>query len=246
MKIKQQIPNMLTGANLLFGAAGCYLAIYGRPDITAIFILIAAIFDFLDGFAARSLKAYSDIGKDLDSLADLISFGMAPGAIFSSMLHFHYTGKWAGEFFNLTINKQLLLLLPFILTVFAALRLAIFNNDKRQTENFLGLTTTATGMFTASLVYKIYTSQGWLINLTNKWVVIGLVFLFSFLLISEIPMFSLKTKDFKWKGNQNRYILLIVSILSIILLDFGALIVIIPFYILYSVILSLIKRQSSE
>lgn len=241
MRITRYIPNALTSANLFLGAVGTYLAIAGRPDLTAWCILLAALFDFMDGFAARLLKAYSDIGKDLDSLADLISFGLAPAAVLSSMLHFYFTGVWGGLFFVLSQTQQLILLLPFILTVFAALRLAKFNNDTRQTENFIGLTTTATGMFTVSLVYLVYGADGWVLIFTNMWVVLGLVALFSALLVSEIPMFSLKFKSFGWRGNQNRYLLLLVSLVALAWLGVGGLAIIIPVYVLYSAILMFVK-----
>jgi CDP-diacylglycerol---serine O-phosphatidyltransferase len=245
MFVVRQIPNALTSANLFLGAVGTYVAIIGRPDIAVWCILVAALFDFLDGFAARMLHAYSDIGKDLDSLADLISFGFAPAAVFSSMIHYYLTGSWGGQFMELAILPQLLLLLPFMLTVFAALRLAKFNNDIRQTESFIGLTTTATGMFTVSLGYLVYTNGGWFLNLTNPWVVMGLVAVFCGLLVSEIPMFSLKFKRFGWRNNEHRFVLLIISIAAVVLLGAGALVVIVPVYVVYSVVLMFLKRSNN-
>ncbi len=244
MSIIRHIPNALTSCNLLLGAVGVYLAVNGRPDLTALCILLAAVFDFFDGFAARALKAYSAIGKDLDSLADLISFGLAPAAVFSSVIHFQITGEWRSGFFSLGVMGQVLVLLPFILTVFAALRLAKFNNDTRQTENFIGLTTTATGMFTVSLVYILYTANDQILNSTSPWMVLVLVAVFSALMVSEIPMFSLKFKSFGWKGNEHRYVLLLVSVVALICLRIGALAVIIPVYVLYSIFL--MTRKSVE
>lgn len=234
MFITRHIPNMLTCCNLLLGTAGTYLAIVGRPDLSVWAVLLAAVFDFFDGFAARLLKAYSDIGKDLDSLADLISFGLAPAAVLSSMLHYFYTGAWGGQFLTLGIERQLLLLSPFLLVVFSALRLAKFNNDTRQTENFIGLTTTATGMFIVSLFYLVFSRGGWWLFFTEVWVVIAIVAIFSALLVSEIPMFSLKFKSFGWKGNENRYLLLAISLLAIVFLGIGALALIVPVYVAYS------------
>ncbi len=243
MSIVRHIPNALTSGNLFLGATGAYLALVGRPDWTAWCILAAALLDFLDGFAARMLNAYSDIGKDLDSLADLVSFGVAPAAVLSAMVHFSLTGQCSGLFLTLDLSQQLLLLMPFLLVVFSALRLAKFNNDERQTENFIGLTTTATGMFIVSLAYLIYNEGGWWLHLTNPWAVLALVVVFSALLVSEIPMFSLKFKSFGWKGNENRYVLLLVSLLALVFLRVGALAVIVPIYVLYSLVLTVVNRK---
>lgn len=246
MSIIRHIPNALTSCNLLLGAVGVYLAVNGRPDLTALCILLAAVFDFFDGFAARALKAYSAIGKDLDSLADLISFGLAPAVVFSSVIHFQLTGIWRSDFFSLDMMGQVLVLLPFILTVFAALRLAKFNNDTRQTESFIGLTTTATGMFTVSLVYILYSANDQMLNCTSPWMVLVLVAIFSALMVSEIPMFSLKFKSFGWKGNEHRYVLLLVSVVALIWLRIGALAVIIPVYVIYSILLMTRKNVEVE
>ena len=249
----KNIPNFLTCLNLLLGAIGTYLAIAGRPDLTVICVLLAAVFDFFDGFAARLLKAYSPIGKDLDSLADLISFGLAPAAAYSALIHYFITNTWSGEYWNLDLGNKLLILAPFILTIFSALRLAKFNNDKRQTENFLGLTTTATGMFSVSFVYLISNFHLWnglwsasnfplFGGLRGALFILFLIILFSALLVSELPMFSLKFKHFRWKGNQNRYILLIISVISLIFMGLGALAVIVPAYVVYSVVLLLVDK----
>src|SRR5690554_7863245 len=145
------------------------------------------------------LNAYSAIGKDLDSLADLVSFGVAPAAVFSSMLHQGFSGQWGGDFWALTLSQQVLVLLPFVLVVFSALRLAKFNNDSRQTENFIGLTTTATGMFTVSLAYWVYHGQFDALPWNCVGAVLGLVAVFSALLVNEIPMFSFTLKHLRWQ-----------------------------------------------
>lgn len=234
MRILKMIPNTLTSLNLFFGATGILLAFQGRPDLTAWCILIAAVFDFTDGFAARMLKAYSDIGKELDSLADLISFGLAPAVAFVSLLSFHFTGNWRLDFFGNSFSLQLIFLLPFVLVVFSALRLAKFNIDTRQTESFLGLTTTATGMFSVSLIHLIFTRQGVWTMLSSPWFVFPLIIVFCFLLVSEIPMFSLKFKSFGVRNNASRYLLLLVGLLSIIAFGVGGIAVTILGYIIFS------------
>ena len=246
MTILKHLPNFLTCLNLFFGSIGTYFAIVGRPDLTIICILLSAVFDFFDGFVARLLDAFSNIGKDLDSLADLVSFGFAPAAAYSSLLHFFITGSWTGEYWNLPLSDQLLLLSPFVLTIFSALRLAKFNNDVRQTENFLGLTTTATGMFSVSFVYMAYSSESFPLILTNPLFIFALIIVFSGLLVSEIPMFSLKFKHYRWRKNEPRYILLLLSLISLVFMKLGTLVIIIPAYVIYSVILALLKPKEES
>lgn len=244
MKVKSllsYLPNTLTCLNLLFGTIGAYLAITGRPDLTAYCVFIAAFFDFWDGFAARLFKVSSPIGKDLDSLADLISFGLAPTAAYSALIYSYITGIWTGDFWQLSMWDKVLTLSPILLMPFSALRLAKFNNDIRQKENFIGLTTTATGLFSVSFVYMAYTQENFPLILKNPLFILGLILVFSFLLVSEIPMFSLKFKHFKIKGNEPRYVLLLISLLSIALTGIGALVIIIPAYIIYSLLLCLKK-----
>lgn len=236
MRILQFIPNTLTSLNLFFGATGMMLAFQGRPDLTAWCILIAAFFDFTDGFAARMLKAYSDIGKELDSLADLISFGLAPAAAYMSLLHFELTGSWDFTFFAHKFSSQLLLVAPFILTVFSALRLAKFNIDTRQTESFLGLTTTATGMFSVSLIYLVYTRGGHWEMLATPWFVLPVIAVFCALLVSEIPMFSLKFKDFHFQHNLSRYLLILIGAVSLLFFGIGGIAFTVLGYLLFSLV----------
>ena len=182
MKIIKHIPNTITSMNLLCGALGVIFALRGSLDIAFYLMLAAAACDFLDGFAARMLNAYSAMGKELDSLADLISFGVLP----SMMLHRRLveggmTGFWA--------------YVPLVICVFSALRLARFNVDDRQSENFLGLATPACAMWCGSLIYAadhgVMSMAGLLHD--SYFIPIASVIL-ALLLVSEIPMFSLKFK----------------------------------------------------
>jgi CDP-diacylglycerol--serine O-phosphatidyltransferase len=166
-----------------------------------IFIIFSAIFDFLDGFLARVLKTYSKIGKELDSLADVISFGLAPGCIVYAYLD------------SLSSNTGWVYI-PFIafsLPIFSALRLAKFNIDTRQTSSFLGLPVPADALFWASLIpsFHYYTHIQSLLLLI---IIIILLFVFGFLMISEIPMFSMKFKNLEWKANKWPFYLIILSI----------------------------------
>ena len=238
MKILKHIPNALTCTSLLFGCYACILALSGDYLRAMIVVVIAALFDFLDGFAARLLNAFSPIGKDLDSLSDMVSFGLAPGMILFNFID--RTQKMI--LWEEPIYGKLFLIAAFLIPVFSALRLAKFNNDKRQTSSFIGLPVPANAIFWFSFVYVLDTD---IINSLHIPVIPLLVILScmiigsSFLLVSEIPMFSLKVKTLAWKGNEVRYILLISAIGLIIWLGVLGISVTILLYI----ILSIFNRQ---
>lgn len=221
--ITRHIPNTLTCLNLFSGCIACVMAFHARFEMALLFIFIGAAFDFFDGFAARLLHAYSNIGKDLDSLADDISFGIAPALIvFSLFKEIHYP-------------EQLAFLAPwlpyaaFLIAVFSALRLAKFNNDTRQTTSFIGLPVPANALFWSSFVAGCYPLVSYHPLLT-----LALVCLFSWLLVSEIPMFSLKLKSLSWKENKICYLFIIVSIALLIGLQIAGFAAIIVWYILLS------------
>jgi CDP-diacylglycerol--serine O-phosphatidyltransferase len=208
----KHVPNFITCLNLFAGCLACLMALQFENYTGAfIFIALASVFDFLDGFAARLLKAYSKIGAELDSLADVISFGLAPGCIVYIYLAQH------------PLDLPFAAGLPFVaflLPVFAALRLAKFNIDTRQTTSFLGLPVPANALFWASFIPSIlsFTAP---YPLLSTLIVLALLVVFSLLMVSEIPMFSLKFKNFNWKGNEWSYSLIILSVLFIILFSFG-------------------------
>ncbi|MDD3321786.1 MAG: CDP-diacylglycerol--serine O-phosphatidyltransferase [Paludibacter sp.] len=222
--IKKHIPNFITTLNIFSGCVAVYLAFKGNSQGAFIAILIAAIFDFFDGFAARLLKAYSPMGKELDSLADMISFGLAPGAIVFSLLSTAQLNEW-------------LPFLAFLIPIFSGLRLAKFNIDDRQTSSFIGLPVPANAIFWAGIIYSF---SPFLMN--NISILLILIGLFCYFLISEIPMFSLKFKNVKWKDNQLQFIFLIVSFFLLIILQLSAFAPIIGWYILLSIGISLFKK----
>jgi CDP-diacylglycerol--serine O-phosphatidyltransferase len=182
MKIIKHIPNTITSMNLLCGVMGVIFAFQGELSTAFYLMLAAAVCDFLDGFAARMLHAYSDMGKELDSLADLVSFGLLP----SIMLHRRLIeGGVTG----------IVAYIPLIICVFSALRLAKFNVDTRQSENFLGLPTPACAMWCGSLVYSADHGVMSMANMLHDTMIIPIaVVILSLLLVSEIPMFSIKFK----------------------------------------------------
>jgi CDP-diacylglycerol--serine O-phosphatidyltransferase len=238
----KQIPNFITILNLLCGVMAVFFAINGRIETAAYLIFAGAVFDFGDGFAARALHAYSDIGKELDSLADLISFGMAPAAILSNLMYslkFETTGK---PIFEMGMMDQVVVFFPFVLVAFAALRLAKFNTDTRQSEVFLGLTTTATGIFTASFALLLKGGTTWAVALLSPVFLIVLIALFCTLLISEIPMFSLKFQSFSWSGNEERIIMFLIGIVLVSIWGLGGISLLIVLYVLFSIVMELIAK----
>lgn len=181
MSIKKHIPNTITSMNLLCGVLGVIASSYGRPDTAFLLMLAAAGFDFCDGLAARVLGAYSDIGKELDSLSDVVSFGVLPSLLLrNTMLSLGCSGIWTW--------------IPLVLAVFSALRLAKFNVDPRQHESFIGLATPPSAMICGSLCSFIYSSPDSAVTVfcTHCWVLPALALALSALLVCEIPMFAMK------------------------------------------------------
>jgi len=227
--MKKNIPNLLTCCNAFIGAISAVFALKGFLETAALLILCAALFDFLDGFAARLLKVKSKIGKDLDSLADVISFGLAPAAILFMWMDFCFKEMPAElQFFPLTLLPYF----AFIIVPFSALRLAKFNNDDRQQEEFYGLATPANALFIAFLPF----AANKLPLLENFWILLGLTLIFSLLLISEIQMFSLKFTNYSFKKNWVRYLFLFLAAILLISFQLATFPIIILLYIFISLI----------
>ncbi len=223
--MKKYIPNTLTCCNLFCGCLAVVCAFGEEYGMAFVWIAGSAVFDFLDGMMARLLHAYSDIGKDLDSLADNVSFGFAPAAIVFMLLS------------NITCVSWLPYV-AFLISIFSALRLAKFNNDTRQTSSFRGLPVPANALFWAAGVYAY---GGCIMGMNAQIVVpilIVLIVLFSYLLVSEVPMFSLKAKSLKWGDNQLQYIYLIGCVLLLVALSVYGIALMIVWYIVLSLIQS--------
>jgi len=206
--------------------------------MASLFIGLAAIVDFLDGFVARLFKSSSDMGKQLDSLADLVSFGVAPGMIIYQFLRLSFAQESGG------LDASLLWLLPaLILPCAAAWRLARFNLDSSQAFSFKGLPVPAVGMFVASLPLIYWNvNEQWVINLLlNKWFLYGLTLLLSYLMVSNISLMSLKFKDFSFKNNLSKYLLAVISLASIFIFTWMS----VPVMILAYVLLSLLFKNKS-
>ena len=216
----RHIPNFLTCCNLLSGCFGIVFLLEGKNVPAAYFVWISCVFDFFDGFAARALKVNSAIGKELDSLADVVSFGVLPALVMYKML---------GE----SSSNDYLPYLAFMIAAFSALRLAIFNVDETQRDSFKGLNTPANTLFITSLPLLKDSVGPWLYNPV---LLSAITLVFSLLLVSRIEIFALKFKNFSWKDNQIRFIFLIISALLLLLLQEVAIPLIIILYILLSLI----------
>jgi len=241
MKIFRHLPNFLTCMNILSGGLAVVFALESANYLVlaGVMIFVASVFDFLDGMTARLLKAYSNIGKDLDSLADMVSFGMAPTAIVYQLLKttlfdegYHFC------FCKLDIISGLILLMSFMLVIFSGLRLAKFNNDTRQTESFMGLAVPANAIVWASFPIVLhYNAENQFLKdlILNAYFLVPLIVVCSYLLVSEIPMFSLKLKSFAFAKNQIRYIFLIIIAILFLSLHSVAVLFVIPLYILLAI-----------
>lgn len=226
--MRRHIPNMITCCNLLSGCVAAVFAFEGVYTIAFACIIMGAVFDFFDGLTARALKVSSPIGKELDSLADVITFGLAPATMAYS---------WLCECASAHLDMLVASTMPFaafLLVAFSALRLAKFNVDERQTSSFIGLPTPANALFWGGLVIGshdvvVAQSYGWVL-------VLVLILLFSWLLIAEIPMFSLKFKNLSWKSNRIAYTFLLVSLVLLVVLGWGGLSAVIGWYIILSLL----------
>ena len=202
-------------------------------------MLLGGLFDFFDGFAARLLKVSGELGKQLDSLADLITFGLLPGVMIFSVQR-DLVLEMNNGFNQLSALQWMYLTSPILIPVFSALRLAKFNIDTRQTSSFIGLPTPANALFLASLSYTIfYGSQKFSEILSNPILLSLITLVFSLLLIANLPLFSLKFKSFGWKGNEIRFIFLLLSVIVLVAFSISGLMVVIVLYILLSIIQTL-------
>lgn len=229
MAIKKHIPNTITCCNLVSGCVAIAYAFSGNVELSFTWIIIGAVFDFFDGMSARLLNVSSPIGKELDSLADVVTFGVAPSTIlFSELSVMSYPA----------ILEPLRSILPFtayIMAAFSALRLAKFNLDERQALGFIGLPTPANALFWGSLIIG-----------AGKWLeatpfmaffLLGGILISSWLMVSEIPMFALKFKEWGWKGNQVKYIFLLTCIPLLAIFGLTGLAIIIAWYVIISYII---------
>lgn len=227
--LKKHIPNTITCLNLISGCIATYFAFQGDYPLALLFIVIGAVFDFFDGLVARLLQVSSPIGKELDSLADCITFGFAPSAmVFALLSSFH-------------IHIIIVPFLAFIMAAFSALRLAKFNLDERQALGFIGLPTPANALFWGALIVG---NGDDMVELPYApYLILAATFVSCYLLVSEIPMFALKFKTWGWKGNDIKYIFLVTCVPLLILLQVSGLAAIIAWYVILSIVQNSHKRK---
>lgn len=243
MRIKNHIPNLVTLLNLISGSIAIFLAFSGEIVLASWFIIIAAILDFLDGFVARLLHAGSDIGAQLDSLADVISFGLAPSAIMYQLILLNLG--------NSSLSAGMIRFLPYtalLLVAGGAYRLAKFNTDPGQAVEFKGLPIPATGLFVAALpliINQFGKSEelAWIVQ--HQYILLAIIVLLSWLMVSNIPMISLKFKNLKWKDNVFRFILLGSVPLLFVAFKWIAIPLIIFLYIIISIFSLSLKTKNS-
>ena len=220
MQLKRHIPNAITCLNLFCGCMAVVFALKGWLGFAVAMVMVAAVFDFCDGLAARLLHAYSLMGKELDSLADVVSFGLAPAA----MMHYECTQALSHKisYGAESIPWELLSFSPFVFAVAAAIRLAKFNIDTNQSEQFKGLPTPAAALLISTLLIFATRSPNLLPILHSTYTIPLLSVLVSWLMLSKMPLLSLKIKSFTWKGNKIRFIFIGVTlILAALSLLFG-------------------------
>lgn len=230
MSIRNFTPNALTSLNLAFGCFAIIEIFEGRLEYVLYYTLLSGLVDFFDGFSARLLKSTSNIGKDLDSLADMVSFGVVPALVMYQLLQMSAPNTpWK--------------YLAILIAVMSGLRLAKFNNDERQSDRFFGLPTPANAFLIISLAHLA--SEGLWVNIVNNWMVlVGVTLGTSALLVADIPMLAFKFKQFGWKGNEAKYAFLLVSLIMAILFQLVALPLIIVMYIVGSVLAHFLAPKS--
>lgn len=233
--IVRNIPNSITCCNLISGCIATYNAFLGDIRMALLWIIVGAVFDFFDGMSARLLKVSSPIGKELDSLADDITFGFAPSAIiFYELSIMEYPSE-------LLMLKPYLPYFAFVMAAYSALRLAKFNLDERQSLGFIGLPTPANALFWGALFVG---AQNFMESTAYMLPVLLLMICVScWLLIAEVPMFALKFKQWGWKGNEVKYIFLISCLPLLMIFGITAFSVIIAWYVVLSVVVNLRNKK---
>ena len=237
MNLKQHIPNAITCGNLVSGCLSILFLTEDMPIKAAIMIFVAGLFDYLDGFSARLLKVHSPIGADLDSLCDVVSFGVAPGFIMCWLM------DRAADLPSLTLlGIDVLPCLAFMLPVFSAIRLARFNIDDTQTTSFRGIPAPGMAIFIASLPLALSQAGHLTDGALSYWACLGITIIFSLMMVCNLRFFSFKIKSAKWKGNEIRWIFVIIAVVGFALFRFLAL----PFIMMVYVLMSIFFAEKME
>lgn len=203
MSVRKYIPNAITSMNALCGSMGVVFALQGRPNFAFLLMLAAAVFDFCDGLAARLLKAYSPMGKELDSLSDMVSFGVLPAMMLIGTMQLKHVDSWTE-------------VIPLFLAVMSALRLAKFNIDERQSSDFIGVATPTAAIICGSLCYFSYHSSALDFLVATPWFLPALSVVLGLLLVSEIPMFGMKVAPGHKLLDAKRIVFMVLSVCACI------------------------------
>ncbi|WP_242155104.1 CDP-alcohol phosphatidyltransferase family protein [Aestuariivivens sediminis] len=241
--MKRHIPNAFTLLNLLCGSIGVIYAVNGNFVAAGLFVFLGIFFDFFDGFAARKLEVQSDLGLQLDSLADMVTSGLVPGIVMYKLLELAVV-DWVEVDLSENFGLPGLPLLGLLIPLASAYRLAHFNIDTEQQSYFKGLPTPANALFILSLALILEFQNNDAMNaiILNKWFLMTVTLLSCYLLNSGIKLFALKFKDYRFKGNATRYIFIMLCIILLILLQFSA----IPLLILLYIAMSVLDNYSSN
>ena len=229
----------MTLGNLLCGCLGIVFVFEGNLLWASYLIFFAGVLDFLDGFVARLLNQHSEIGKQLDSLADMVTFGVLPSFILAKLIQLSTTKSGVlSDLLDLSNSSHLpnLSYLAFILALFSCLRLAKFNVDTRQSDSFIGVPTPANAFVVAAFPLILEFNPEYKSLILNQYILVTYTLVMGYLLIAELPLFALKFKDFSWASNKTKYVFLILSLILLIALQFVAVPLIIFLYIILSVI----------
>lgn len=238
MDIKRHIPNFFTALNIVSGSMAIVFAMQSDLYLAFWLICLAAFFDFIDGGVARLLKTQSAVGKELDSLCDVVSFGLAPGVILFTLMRHALNVPLPLTMSDLPLYSILALLSTVLVPVFSAVRLAKFNVDTRQTDSFIGLPVPANALLIASLGVIFVRDELYFVvrALLCPEALVALIVVTSYLLISPLPMFALKFKNLKWQDNKLRFLFLILSAILLMVWGVSAIVLIVTFYVVISVV----------
>ncbi len=236
--MKQHVPNFITLLNLLCGCIAVVFAVLNQLGFAAIFVFLGIFFDFFDGLTARLLDVRSELGVQLDSLADMVTSGLVPGIVMFQLLNMAQSGGWNIDLLGISTELNILSLSGFIITLASAYRLAKFNIDENQVSSFIGLPTPANALLILSLPLILLYQNNDVLNeiILNQWFLIGLTLLSTFLLNSKIELFSFKFKNYSFKKNGIKYLFLIGSLVLLLTVKFLAVPLIIVMYIMASLI----------
>jgi len=253
MKLIKHLPNLITSGNLLCGILAILQIFSGELQIASYLVFLAALLDFFDGFTARILKVSSAIGKDLDSLADMVTFGVVPGLMVYRLMEFSIAAMDQKQVFWIAIQNNsagttlinasntsgwysFLPYFALLIPIFSAWRLAKFNNDPRQSNQFIGLPTPANAIFIAALLLNLQAPNALFDWLNDYRALLILTALSSFSLVANLPLLALKFKDFSWANNKTRYLFLSLSLSLLILFKLAAIPLLILCYVFFSLV----------